>query len=66
MVKTADEAARRYELGLNAFGGADTYIKCGQRKNAGFLAVAKCLEDAKKVSLTTANMVTKYKAAAGG
>lgn len=66
MVKTAEEAASRYELGLTNFGGADVYIKCGQRKASGFLAVAKCLEDAKKVSLTTQNMVSKYKAAAGG
>lgn len=66
MVKSADEAAARYELGITQFGGADTYINCGKRKTNGFLAVAKCLEDAKRVSLTTANMVSKYKAAAGG
>lgn len=64
MVKSADEAARRYELGITNFGGADTYITCGARKDSGFLAVAKCLEDAKKVSLTTANMVSKYRASA--
>lgn len=64
MVKSADEAARRYELGVTNFGGADVYIACGKRKGDGFLAVAKCLEDAKKVSLTTANMVSKYRAAA--
>lgn len=64
MVKSADEAARRYELGITNFGGADTYIACGKRKDGGFLAVAQCLEDAKKVSLTTANMVSKYRAAA--
>ena len=66
MVKSAEEAARRYQLGIETFGGAETYIQCGQRKGSGFLAVAKCLEDAKKASLTTSNMVTKYKAAAGG
>jgi len=66
MVKSAEEAAARYELGLNNFGGADTYINCGKRKSSGFLAVAKCLEDAKRTSLTTASMVSKYKAAAGG
>jgi hypothetical protein len=64
MVKSADEAARRYELGITNFGGADTYVACGKRKDSGFLAVAKCLEDAKKVSLTTANMVSKYRASA--
>lgn len=66
MVKTADQAAERYRIGIEAFGGASTYITCGANKGRGFLAVAKCLEDAKKVKLTTEQMVSKYRAAAGG
>lgn len=66
MVKTADQAAERYRLGIQTFGGAEQYVACGQRKGAGFLAVAACLEGAKKSRLTTDNMVTKYRAAAGG
>jgi len=66
MVKSAEEAAARYRLGIQAFGGAQQYIACGQNKGRGFLAVAKCLEDAKKTHLTTESMVEKYRAAAGG
>lgn len=65
MVKTADQAAERYRLGVEAFGGAAQYVACGAEKGRGFLAVAKCLEDAKKTRLTTEMMVMKYKAAAG-
>jgi hypothetical protein len=64
MVKTPDEAAAKYRAGIEAFGGADQYIKCGAEKGRGFLAVAECLERAKKVKLTTDLMVSKYKAAA--
>ncbi|MEM3846559.1 MAG: hypothetical protein QXU98_12765 [Candidatus Parvarchaeota archaeon] len=65
MVKTADQAAEAYRRGIEAFGGAEVYKKCGDRKGEGFLAVAKCLEDAKKTALTTDMMVSKYRAAAG-
>ena len=64
MVKTADQAAKRYRIGIEGFGGASQYITCGKKKGAGFLAVAECLEDAKAVKLTTDLMVSKYKAAA--
>ena len=64
MVKTPDQAAERYRVGIEAFGGAATYSSCGQKKGSGFLAVAKCLEDAKKSHLTTEQMVSKYRAAA--
>lgn len=66
MVKTADQAAERYRVGVQTFGGAATYITCGANKGRGFLAVAGCLEAAKKVALTTENMVAKYRASAGG
>ncbi len=66
MVKTASEAGARYRVGLEAFGGAQQYLACGAQKGRGFLAVAKCLEDAKKSALTTEHMVQKYMAAAGG
>jgi len=66
MVKSADQAAERYRIGVEAFGGAAQYITCGQEKGRGFLAVAKCLEDAKRTRLTTDQMVAKYRAAAGG
>jgi len=66
MTKTADQAAERYRLGVESFGGAAQYIACGKEKGRGFLAVAKCLEDAKKTRLTTELMVAKYRAAAGG
>lgn len=66
MVKTAEQAAEAYKRGIEFFGGAETYKRCGERKGEGFLAVAKCLEDAKKSALTTDMMVSKYRAAAGG
>ena len=53
MVVSADQAAEAYRRGIEGFGGASTYIECGRRRDQGFLAVAKCLEDAKKVALTT-------------
>ncbi|MEM3265465.1 MAG: hypothetical protein QXE05_06115 [Nitrososphaeria archaeon] len=65
MVKTADEAAANYERGVKLFGGAETYKRCGEKKNEGFLAVARCLSDSKKSALTLDLMVTKYRAAAG-
>lgn len=64
MVKTADQAASKYKTGVEAFGGADQYKACGQKKGDGFLAVAKCMEDAKKTRLTTDQMVSKYRDAA--
>jgi hypothetical protein len=64
MVKTAQEAGARYRVGIETFGGAQQYSTCGAQKGQGFLAVAKCLEDAKKAALTTENMVKKYMAAA--
>lgn len=66
MVMTAQEAGRKYQTGVEIFGGYDVYRRCGENKGRGFLAVASCLEAAKKVSMTTANMVAKYMAAAGG
>lgn len=59
-----DEAGQRYQRGVENFGGADQYVSCGAKKGGGFLAVAKCLEDAKKAKLTTANMVQRYVQAA--
>jgi len=64
MVVSAETAASRYETGITAFGGADQYLSCGEKKDRGFLAVAKCLEDAKEAALTTSNMVKKYREAA--
>jgi len=64
MVKTVEQAAAKYKAGIEAFGGAEQYIKCGAKKGEGFLAVAECLESAKKTKLTTELMVSKYKAAA--
>lgn len=66
MVLTADQAAAKYKMGIDTFGGAQKYIECGQRKGEGFLAVAQCLANAKQSRLTTDMMVTKYKAAATG
>lgn len=65
MVKTAAQAAENYRRGVDAFGGAQTYATCGERKGSGFLAVASCLAAAKKSHLTTDMMVSKYQAAAG-
>lgn len=66
MVKSAGDAAAAYRRGIEGFGGAATYITCGQRKGSGFLAVAACLEAAKKSHLTTELMASKYAGAAGG
>ena len=66
MVKTAQQAAARYRLGVETFGGYQQYAQCGQQKGQGFLAVAKCLEDAKKTRGSTETMVAKYTAAATG
>ena len=63
MVKSAAEAAAKYRFGVETF-GFDNYKRCGDMKNRGFLAVAQCLQDAKRVSLTLDNMVRKYQAAA--
>lgn len=60
----ADYAAKKYEEGIKAFGGAEVYIRCGKEKDKGFLAVAECLHEAKEAKLTTDYMVRKYKAAA--
>ena len=49
MVKTAEQAAEKYRTGVTAFGGAATYVSCGARRAEGFLAVAKCLEEAKGI-----------------
>lgn len=65
MVKTAAQAAENYRRGVDAFGGAETYKNCGERKGSGFLAVSACLSAAKKSHLTTDMMVSKYQAAAG-
>lgn len=56
--------AKRYEEGIERIGGAKTYIECGEKKSEGFLAVAECLHEAKKVALDTKTMVDRYKAAA--
>jgi hypothetical protein len=61
---TKEEVAQRYARGIGKIGGADTYIRCGEKKGSGFLAVAECLHDAKAVKLTTENMVQRYKDAA--
>jgi hypothetical protein len=66
MVKSADQAAARYELGVNGFGGYEQYRSCGANSGQGFLAVAKCLQDAKKTRGSTQLMVSKYRAAATG
>ena len=64
MVLSADDAAKRYREGVEAIGGAATYIECGRRKGAGFLAVAACLESKRVEKLTTDEMVRRYKEAA--
>lgn len=63
---TAAEAGQKYRTGIETFGGAEVYVRCGQMKGRGFLAVAGCLEQAKRAALTVENMVTKYMKAAGG
>jgi len=65
MVMTADEAARKYRVGVETF-GVENYKRCGEMKGRGFLAVAGCLEAAKKAALSLENMVAKYRSAAGG
>lgn len=64
MVLSADDAGKHYRAGIEAIGGAATYIECGKKKGAGFLAVAKCLEDKRVEKLTTDEMVRRYKEAA--
>lgn len=64
MVLSETEAAERYRSGIEAFGGASQYVACGKKRGAGFLAVAKCLEDAKAERLTTESMVERYRKAA--
>ena len=59
-----DWAAKRYEEGIERIGGAETYVKCGEEKSKGFLAVAECLHEAKSTALSTKTMVDRYKAAA--
>lgn len=63
MVKTKEQAAAAYRRGVDNF-GVENYAKCGNERGRGFLAVAKCLEDAKRTSLTLDSMVSKYTAAA--
>ena len=66
MTVSANVAARRYRRGIRGIGGASTYKKCGRRKGQGFLAVASCLESAKREKLTTDMMVRHYRQAATG
>lgn len=63
-MKTKEQAARNYEDGITGIGGAAKYLECGGLSNTGFMAVAKCLHDAKKVNLTTAGMAERYRNAA--
>lgn len=63
MVASKEEAAEAYRRGITAF-GVDNYVSCGDRADQGFLAVAQCLHDAKKRSVTVENMVMKYRAKA--
>lgn len=63
MVASKEEAAEAYRRGITAF-GVDNYVSCGERSDAGFLAVAQCLHDAKKRAVTVENMVQKYRAKA--
>lgn len=51
MVMTPERAAEKYRTGITAFGGAAQYLTCGLRKAEGFLAVAKCLEEAKGIEV---------------
>ncbi|MGB9815655.1 MAG: hypothetical protein ACPLVI_06885 [Thermoplasmata archaeon] len=65
MVVSKDVAAEHYRIGImEKMGGYDTYKNCGAKKNEGFLAVAKCLEDARKTKMDTEKMVALYKAKA--
>jgi len=64
MVVSAETAAKHYREGIDAIGGAATYVECGKRKDAGFLAVAACLEGKRVEKLTTDEMVRRYKEAA--
>jgi len=64
MVVSAEVAGKHYREGVEAIGGASTYIECGRKKGEGFLAVAKCLEDKRVEKLTTDEMVRRYKEAA--
>lgn len=59
-VRGDDWVIERYRRGIERFGGADVYIKCGREKIHGFLAVADCLHEAKLLNLTTENMVERY------
>jgi len=64
MVMGPDEAARRYEDGVNRVGGAGAFYACGDKKTGGFLQVSACLHDLKKAKGTTAEWASRYRAAA--
>jgi len=64
MVMSPDAAARKYQIGVDAVGGATAYINCGQAKDRGFLAVAECMQGLKRAAATTAGWAAKYRAAA--
>jgi hypothetical protein len=63
-MKSAADAVSAYETGVRLF-GVENYSRCGD-VGGGFMAVARCLHDAKKKALSLANMVEKYRQAAGG
>jgi len=64
MTVSKSTAKERYGRGIKGIGGASTYKECGKEKDKGFLAVAKCLEDASKAKLTTRSMIERYGKAA--
>lgn len=66
MVVDANIAARRYQEGVDAIGGAGAYYQCGTRKGAGFLAVAECMEGLKVAKGTTADWARRYAERARG
>jgi len=61
MVKSKSVAKKHYKEGIEDFGGADTYTDCAKNnRDDGFLAVAKCLQDAKTYALKSSRMVERY------
>jgi len=52
-----DRAVDNYRRGIERF-GVDSYIRCGEKE--GWYAVAECLHDTKKATLSIDNMVKCY------
>jgi len=60
-MKSKETAIRNYEAGIKRF-GVDNYAVCGDKE--GWYAVAECLHEAKKASISVEGMVSRYRDAA--